>query len=118
MNNLVTSIIRTVIPVLVGTVITWLQINLGVTVDDATSATLVSTATGITIAAYYVAVRWLETRFPKIGWLLGLAKAPGYSDEMPPPAQPAPDDAGQTDTRLAVGLLFGGLVVLLLIVLL
>ena len=114
MNNLITSMIRTLVPVGIGTFITWIQIHLGVTVDDATSASLIATATGITVGLYYVVVRWLETRFPQIGWLLGLAKAPGYAAADAPPAQPSPGanpDTGQGELRtvawvLAVVILF------------
>jgi hypothetical protein len=98
MNNLITSIIRTVVPVAIGTVITWLQIHLGLAVDDTTSASVVTTVTGFTIALYYVAIRWLEVRFPQVGWLLGQAKAPGYSPLPAPPARPSPgvnEDTGQ-----------------------
>ena len=81
--NLFTSIVRTLVPLLAGWVITLLT-GLGLTVDSAT------VAGGITVAvagAYYVAFRvverlaarrsmpWLRTA---AGLLLGYAKPPRY----------------------------------------
>lgn len=77
MSDYVTSLIRTVIPMVVGTVLTWLAAK-GVVVDDATSAGLVAFLTGLSSAAYYVIARQLEARFPQFGWLLGVPKTPNY----------------------------------------
>jgi hypothetical protein len=118
-NNFVTSIIRTWVPIAIGVVVTWLQIALEYTVDPETSAMLISFVTGITIAAYYGLIRWLEGRFPQIGWLLGLAKAPGYAAADAPPAQPAPgnNEDGVTDLEGVKILLLASIVIMLFLAL-
>lgn len=90
MNNYISSLIRTLVPIGVGAVITWVQIRFGLTIDGEASATLAAMVTALTIGLYYAGVRWAETRFPQVGWLLGLPKAPGYSTEDAPPPQPSP----------------------------
>lgn len=73
MSDLVTSLIRTYTPVLVG----WL-IGVGLlpsSLSDEAGAAL----TGLIIGAYYLLVRLLESRWPKLGWLLGAPKAPTYT---------------------------------------
>lgn len=68
------SIIRTVVPLVVG----WLAglpiaQRIGITSTDITAA-----VTAVTGAVWYVAVRLLETYGPQWGWLLGYAQAPTY----------------------------------------
>ena len=74
-NDFVVSVIRTVIPAIVGAAATWLVSVAGVELDTAglTSA-LVGAATGL----YYALARTLERRWPRFGWLLGYPKAPQY----------------------------------------
>lgn len=77
MSNLVTAIIRTIIPVIVGYLATWLiglGVNLDQTVWDGFSNQLVLILSGV----YYAAVAWAETHWPWVGWLLGLARRPAY----------------------------------------
>lgn len=93
------SIVRTVVPYIVGAVAAQLA-RIGLHYDDATINVIVTVAVS---SAYYAAVRYLETLRPKFGWLLGLAKPPLYPhaidvapvDVRPggpalPPAPPAP----------------------------
>ena len=69
------SLIRTFVPLLVGSLVAWLATR-GVKVDSSTLLPLVDAfATGL----YYGVVRWLETRWPKLGWLLGVPGAPQYA---------------------------------------
>lgn len=71
MNDYASSLIRTVTPVVVG----WL-IALLPSLDSAATGAFVSS---LLAALYYALVRVLEDRVsPKFGWLLGLAKTPGY----------------------------------------
>lgn len=78
------SIVRTIVPLIVGSVIAWF-VGLGITLDPQVEPLLTALLTGVLTALYYVAVRLLETYVtPKFGWLLGLAKAPArYSAESP-----------------------------------
>jgi len=85
-NQIGTSLIRTIVPMIVGWLIAQLAIR-GLNIDPGLVEQLVTW--GIT-SAYYVAVRVFETRIaPKLGWLLGLPKQPTYdakaaaSDQSP-----------------------------------
>jgi hypothetical protein len=92
MNDLVTSWIRSVVPMIVGAALSWIALRTGIVIDEASQAGLVTAFTGLLSGLYYILVRWLETKFPQVGWLLGLPKQPGYVDASVPPPQPAPDE--------------------------
>ena len=77
MSDFITSQIRTVSPIVVGGLISWLA-TLGLELDAETQSGLVIALTGILQAAYYLIVRLLERRWPKVGVLLGSAKKPAY----------------------------------------
>lgn len=83
LNNAVISWIRTMVPVVVGAVVVWLQ-PLGLNIDSTAAASVVLP---VVIAVYYTAVRFLEKHWSKFGWLLGYAKQPVYA-EGPVPAEP------------------------------
>lgn len=68
------SLIRTIVPVVVGALGTWL-IRIGVHVDDAALTEVVTAALS---AAYYVLARLLEHRWPRLGVLLGVPRQPTY----------------------------------------
>lgn len=91
-SNYVSSLIRTWVPVVVGSIVTLAAKRYNVVIDDGTQAAAITMFTGLATAVYYAGARLLELKFPQAGWLLGLAKAPGYSSESAPPAQPAPGD--------------------------
>lgn len=73
------SMIRTVVPLLVGTVVAWLA-SRGITVDQ---NTLLPAVDAIVVALYYGVVRWAESRWPQAGWLLGVPGAPSYAPKSP-----------------------------------
>lgn len=75
MNDLVVSLIRTYVPIAVGTAVTLLA-SLGVTGVDTTEAAAV--VTSLTIGIYYAIARAIERRNPKAGVLLGHKSAPSY----------------------------------------
>lgn len=77
MDNYVTSTIRTTVPIVVGAVVGFLVAH-GVNVDPNAIAGLTAFLSGLFSAVYYVAVRLLEHKFPKAGWLLGTPKKPTY----------------------------------------
>jgi hypothetical protein len=71
-SDLETSLVRTLIPVIVGAVAGWLA-------HHGIHEPLVLITSVITYA-YYLIARILEHYLsPKFGWLLGAAKAPAYS---------------------------------------
>jgi len=77
------SIVRTVVPIIVGAVIAWVT-GLGVALDEEFEPLLASLLTAGFSAVYYIAVRLLEVYVtPKLGWLLGLAKSPDSYSEGP-----------------------------------
>lgn len=72
------SIVRTIVPLVVGAVLGWLTAR-GVPVDPQFEDLFTAFLTAGFSAAYYVAVRLLETYVaPKLGWLIGLAKSPDH----------------------------------------
>lgn len=77
------SIVRTVVPIIVGSVLGWFT-SANIPLDAEFEGTLTALLTLLFTAAYYVAVRLFETYIsPKIGWLLGYAKSPdSYSAEQ------------------------------------
>lgn len=78
------SIVRTLVPVIVGSVASW-GISLGLPVDDELKLALTSLLTLALTGLYYIGVRLLETFVtPKLGWLLGLAKSPDSYSTAPP----------------------------------
>lgn len=72
-----TSVIRTVVPFVVGWVVTFLVAR-GFAVDDGTKTQITSAVTVLVGALYYVIIRLLEQVKPKVGVLLGAAKPPAY----------------------------------------
>ena len=78
MSDTVTGYVRTYVPILVGSVISWLFVTYGVVVSDDIRAQAVAAVTGAVIALYYAAARTLEKKWPVLGKLLGSAKTPTY----------------------------------------
>lgn len=71
LTDAVISFIRTFVPMLVGAAVTWL-LKLGIEIDAAAlDAVLYAAISG----GYYALVRWLEYRWPSLGWLIGYGKA-------------------------------------------
>lgn len=78
MNDFAISIIRTLVPSIVGGVLGFLAAR-GINIDESTATALQTALTGLFTALYYGLVRLLETKFSdKFGWLLGYAKKPEY----------------------------------------
>lgn len=80
MSDFVIAQIRTYVPMLVGFLVTWLvAANI---LDPDTSVTfqagLVSALTALLSGLYYFLVRLLAEKWPGVGILLGVNKAPEY----------------------------------------
>ena len=91
---LLMSLVRTFVPVVVGSVLAWFAAK-GIPVDPDLETTLTVALTGMATFVYYAVVRFLETKVsPKFGWLLGNNSSPdSYSPGKPPlDAAPAEDD--------------------------
>ncbi|MCP3937769.1 MAG: hypothetical protein GY708_20650 [Actinomycetia bacterium] len=74
MNEIVVSWIRTVVPHVVGMLVT-VAAGYDIAIDG---PSLELVAVGALASAYYALVRMAEARWPKAGWLLGYPAAPTY----------------------------------------
>lgn len=72
------SAIRTAVPLAIGALVAWLT-SKGITVDSSTSEALVSGIGFLVALGYYGLVRWGESKWSWLGWLLGAPVAPTYS---------------------------------------
>ena len=71
MNPIVRNIIRTAVPSAVGAVVTYLT-KLSAHLTPAELAVVFPVATTL----YYSAIRFAETKYPKLSWLLGALPQP------------------------------------------
>lgn len=96
LNDRAVAVIRTAVPVLVGSLIAWLtslipavadvlawiDTNLGGVLGAPAVELLTLGAVAVVITAYYALVRWLSPQWPWLERLLGSPKAP--TDYAPP----------------------------------
>lgn len=76
--NVVPSVIRTGVPVLVGVGVSFAAAK-GIHVSAETEAQIVVLLGAGAASIYHWLVRVLEERWPRCGWLLGVARAPDYN---------------------------------------
>ena len=91
---LLMSLVRTLVPVIVGGVLAWFAAK-GIPVDPDLETTLTVALTGAATFVYYAVIRFMEMKVsPKFGWLLGNNSSPdSYSPGRPPlDAAPAEED--------------------------
>lgn len=81
LNDKVLSIIRTGVPMLVGWVVSYLFVHFGLSVPDAVQSWLEGLLTFGFGFLYYLLVRFLESKWPALGWLLGTPKQPVYTPQ-------------------------------------
>lgn len=79
LKDLWTSIVRTVVPFVVGYVIV-AAAKLGIELDSATASGAITVLLG---GIYYTVARIVEERWPTWGWLLGSPTKPVYSTTNP-----------------------------------
>lgn len=70
------SIVRTLVPLAVGQIVSFFS-TLGINVGDDEQAAFTVILGFLVTAAYYLIVRFLEQKFPKLGALLGWSATPG-----------------------------------------
>lgn len=75
MSTFVASLIRQLVPLIVGALLSWLTV-LGLNIDAAGVDGLAQFLTLLFSGVYYALVRLVEEKVPAIGWLLGLARSP------------------------------------------
>lgn len=85
MSDYVVSLIRTIVPTIVGSFLGWLA-SQGLDLDD---TAVIPAVTGICIALYYAIVRKIEERNPSVGVLLGKQVQPQYTPPFHTPDQQA-----------------------------
>ena len=89
MNPFIASLIRTIVPIVVGSILGLLT-RIGLDIDLEGQQALTTLIDSAFIGAYYIVVRLIETKVPQVGWLLGLAKSPDSYSKDPAPVTPAP----------------------------
>lgn len=91
MNTLWLSIVRTLVPAIVGSVMTWLATT-GLEIDPGFQPALESVLFAGFTGVYYIGARLLERYVsPRFGWLLGAAQSPdSYSPGPAPVEEPSP----------------------------
>lgn len=79
-NEYVISLIRTVVPVIVGAVVSWLLAKHALHVSAAITVQVTAILTAGVTAVYYAGIRFLEAKFPKFPWglFLGHTSKPVY----------------------------------------
>ena len=77
LSDQIISYIRTAVPLAVGALAVFLAKHLGIYTPDTSG--WAATATAIVSAGYYFVVRWAESKWPGLGWLLGSPNAPKYN---------------------------------------
>jgi len=71
MQNYLRNVVRTGVPVVVGTVVAWLA-SKGFNLKSGQFAVLAP----VLSTGYYAAIRKLEEKYPKLSWLLGALPVP------------------------------------------
>lgn len=79
MMNVMPSVIRTGVPIIVGIAVSFAATK-GIHVSAETETQLAVLVGGAAAALYHWLVRLFEERWPRAGWLLGLARAPRYDN--------------------------------------
>lgn len=93
------SIVRTIVPIAVG-YLAALLLRWGIGLDEAALAGLTEFLGALFSAVYYVLVRAVEQRWPKVGVLLGWASTP---DSYSPARTRAVEVMAERDTRVEPG---------------
>ncbi|GAA4176619.1 hypothetical protein [Gryllotalpicola koreensis] len=79
-TDFVASLIRTYVPILAGLILSWLAtVHLPIRIEGIPQGVMESALTAVLAGIWYLIVRALETRWPKLGVFLGVPKAPAYT---------------------------------------
>ena len=77
MSDQIISYIRTTVPIIIGALVAWLALR-GINVPTGLVEPTTALITALAGTLYYIIVRKLEQKWPKLGVLLGVAKSPEY----------------------------------------
>lgn len=99
--------IRTFVPLVVGSLISWL-LTMNVVLDAATEASLTTALTAIVTAVYWSVVTWASKKLPILGWLLGYPSTPTYeaTETSTTSADPIVEDLGSPELDDGNGTIF------------
>lgn len=78
LGDLATSLVRTAVPVLVGGAATYAATKWHIVLSPSSQTGAIVVVGAVAINGYNTGVRALEHKWPRLGWLLGIAKAPTY----------------------------------------
>jgi len=87
LSDKVLSAIRTGIPYLVGLGVSMLVVHTGLSIPESVQGWLTALLTFGVGYAYYLLVRFLEGKWPSLGWLLGAPVQPVYNPPVPTQVQ-------------------------------
>ena len=80
-SDLITSIVRTAVPALISAIVSFLTVY-NIKVPDSVLEWLSSALFFGFAFVYYTIVRLLESKYPKLGWLLGVPVKPTYASNQ------------------------------------
>jgi hypothetical protein len=80
MNDQIIALVRTIVPTLVGAFATVL-LTAGIELDEETKTAVAVALTGLFAGTNYAIIRYIASKVPWTGWLLGHPAVPVY--EMP-----------------------------------
>lgn len=83
MGNYLLSLIRTWVPIVVGTLLTWLAASTHIVISEHSRAVAAAACVAVLSAGYYALVRLLERKVPQLGVLLGATVQPAYTPPAP-----------------------------------
>lgn len=75
---MVTSVIRTVVPIVVGWLLSLSVVTAAGVTEDQLTLAVTGALTVVGQVVYYVVLRAVERYVPQVGWLLGRAVQPSY----------------------------------------
>lgn len=78
LGDLITSLVRSAVPVVVGSAFTYAATKWHIVLSPSSQDGAILACGVVAINGYNAAARALEHRWPKLGILLGIAKAPVY----------------------------------------
>ncbi len=80
MSDYLIGHIRTFVPFAIAAAATWLTDSFGIEIDGLTVEQLAIGLVGVLGGVYYAVVRGLAEKWPVVGVLLGVNKAPSYQE--------------------------------------
>jgi hypothetical protein len=78
MNDQIIALVRTIVPTIVGAIAAFL-LTAGIELDEETKTALAVALTGLFAGGYYALVRYIASKLPWTGWLLGHPAVPTYT---------------------------------------